>query len=340
VIAAELPSALGLDELQTQRVTQLDGKQLDDEVESLLYLQLKRAFRFFSPSSVHFYEPELKLLLRLALFRAAIWPWHTSYGMRLQNLSYRNEWMHSGGFLGRLLGRLLPRALLKPPARVAEVALPRADKFVSTPLAHRRHAALSRLQLLLYVLGWIGGRYAVQRLLLLSSSQGWAEEEQGSAKLAVWQVLRVLEKVSSLVEFLSFAVFLFRGRYLSIVDRLLGMRLISASRTLPRQVSFEYMNRQLVWQGFTEFLMFLLPLLDVSGWKKTLQQWVRGPTRKSLPAGTCPICNASPINTQYITDCNHSFCYYCLSTAMMEDPAFCCLRCGHKVRSIRRSKSV
>lgn len=340
VIAAEVPSSLGIGDLQTQRVTQLDGKQLDDEVESLLYLQLKRAFRFFSPSAVSFYQPELKLLLRLALFRAAMWPWHTTYGMRLQNLSYRNEWWHGDGLVGRLLRKVIPTVLLKPPSRVAELGLPRTDKFVSTPLTHRRHAALSRLQLLLYVVGWIGGRYIVQRLMLLSSVRGWSEEEQGSAKLAIWQLLHILEKVSSLVEFVSFTVFLFQGRYQSIVARVLGMRLVSASRTLPRQVSFEYMNRQLVWQGFTEFLMFLLPLLDISGWKKTVQQWIRGPARKSLPAGTCPICSASPINTQYLTDCNHSFCYYCLSTAMLEDPAFCCLRCGHKVRSIRRSKSV
>lgn len=39
------------------------------------------------------------------------------------------------------------------------------------------------------------------------------------------------------------------------------MRLTYASRGLNRNVSFEFLNRQLVWNAFTEFLLFLLPLV-------------------------------------------------------------------------------
>ncbi len=41
-------------------------------------------------------------------------------------------------------------------------------------------------------------------------------------------------------------------RYVSILHRLLGMRLVyESTQTLGRNISFEYMNRQLVWHGFT-----------------------------------------------------------------------------------------
>ncbi len=29
------------------------------------------------------------------------------------------------------------------------------------------------------------------------------------------------------------------------------------------QVSYEFMNQQLVWHGFSEFLFFLLPLINI-----------------------------------------------------------------------------
>jgi peroxin-2 len=33
---------------------------------------------------------------------------------------------------------------------------------------------------------------------------------------------------------------------------------------MSRLVSFEYLNRQLVWQELSEFLLFLLPLVNVT----------------------------------------------------------------------------
>ena len=40
-------------------------------------------------------------------------------------------------------------------------------------------------------------------------------------------------------------------RYRTIVDRLLGMRLVPARRLVKRDVSYEFMNRQMVWHAFT-----------------------------------------------------------------------------------------
>ena len=33
---------------------------------------------------------------------------------------------------------------------------------------------------------------------------------------------------------------------------------------MPRALSFEYLNRQLVWHELSELLLFLLPLINVS----------------------------------------------------------------------------
>ena len=116
----------------------------------------------------------------------------------------------------------------------------------------------------------------------------------------------------SLLAFTSFLTFLLNGRYRTLTDRLLRLRLAPPTTQTTREVSFEYLNRQLVWHAFTEFLLFLLPLVGISRWRR----WLTRAWRKTkslvkisnqeeggeeeensgrgelafLPERTCPIC--------------------------------------------------
>lgn len=76
----------------------------------------------------------------------------------------------------------------------------------------------------------------------------------------------------SIAAFTSFLVFLVNGRYRTLLDRLLRIRLAPPASQLRREVSFEYLNRQLVWHAFTEFLLFLLPLVGISRWRRWLSR--------------------------------------------------------------------
>lgn len=82
----------------------------------------------------------------------------------------------------------------------------------------------------------------------------------------------------SIAAFASFLVFLVNGRYRTLVDRILRIRLTPPSAQASREVSFEYLNRQLVWHAFTEFLLFLLPLVGISRWKR----WISRAWRKTV----------------------------------------------------------
>lgn len=84
----------------------------------------------------------------------------------------------------------------------------------------------------------------------------------------------------SIAAFVSFLVFLVNGRYRTLVDRLLRIRLTPPSAQASREVSFEYLNRQLVWHAFTEFLLFLLPLVGISRWRR----WISRAWRKTVNA--------------------------------------------------------
>jgi len=76
----------------------------------------------------------------------------------------------------------------------------------------------------------------------------------------------------SVAAFASFLVFLVNGRYRTLLDRALRLRLSPPSSHVSREVSFEYLNRQLVWHAFTEFLLFLLPLVGISRWRRWLSR--------------------------------------------------------------------
>lgn len=97
--------------------------------------------------------------------------------------------------------------------------------------------------------------------------------------------MRLLSRLTDLVStthsiaaFISFLVFLVNGRYRTLVDRILRIRLTPPSAQASREVSFEYLNRQLVWHAFTEFLLFLLPLVGISRWRR----WVSRAWRKTM----------------------------------------------------------
>ena len=87
----------------------------------------------------------------------------------------------------------------------------------------------------------------------------------------------------SIAAFASFLVFLVNGRYRTLVDRILRMRLAPPSTQISREVSFEYLNRQLVWHAFTEFLLFLLPLVGIGRWRRWVSRaWKK--TKSSIKA--------------------------------------------------------
>eukprot|EP00198_Chlamydomonas_reinhardtii_P002286 XP_001691622.1 predicted protein [Chlamydomonas reinhardtii] len=50
----------------------------------------------------------------------------------------------------------------------------------------------------------------------------------------------------------------------TLLERLLGCRLVWRQAAMSRIISFEYLNRQLVWQELSEALLLLLPMVDLA----------------------------------------------------------------------------
>lgn len=306
------------------RVGQLDASILDGELVDLLKNQLWKIFTTIRPDIKDNYENELLLFLKLLIFKLTVWDHSATYGAKLQNLKF-------------------------------------VDGRVGTALSR----PLSQAQKLGYATLVVGGEFLWGRLeRKISEMNDYSGDyDSRSARLArslrkFSDFLSSLWSISSLANFL---LFLYTGRYSTLILRLLRIRLVPASRTLTRQVNFEFQNRQLVWNAFTEFLLFIVPILNLPKLKrratKLISQGFGSSTTIAagekghgelyfLPERTCPICyqgSAVPgqsnntvayhtevTNPYEANECGHIYCYVCITTKLLENSGegWNCLRCS------------
>ncbi|KAK4147807.1 peroxisomal biogenesis factor 2 [Dichotomopilus funicola] len=145
--------------------------------------------------------------------------------------------------------------------------------------------APSRWQKSLYGLITVGGRYVWAKWedWLMEQDDGFEGPTPTIQRLSNWS--STLSTVHASAAFASFVVFLLHGRYRTLLDRVLRMRLAPPTSQVSREVSFEYLNRQLVWHAFTEFLLFVLPLIGINKWRRWLARTWRK-TKKIMSTST------------------------------------------------------
>ncbi|KAI8975032.1 Pex12 amino terminal region-domain-containing protein [Mycotypha africana] len=202
--------------IKVMRVSQLDSDILDVELFDILKEQLWSALSLFKPTIKERFEPELLGLLNLILFKLSVYDSSATYGAQLQNLQYRNEQKHGGA--------------------LESIA---------------KNAALTKTQKILYGLFAVGGQYVWTRLNRYITSEGWGELEEFDPRNKIYRVLQTGEKYWKAFSLLNFLIFLRNGKYRTLIDRVLRMRLVYAKKSMNRQVSFEFLNRQMVWHAFT-----------------------------------------------------------------------------------------
>ena len=226
------------------RVGQVDAELLDEELLTLLKDQVGEALKYFGASLREDYGSEILLALRAVLFKLSIWDHSASYGATLQGLKYTDA---------------------------------RSSSLSASPPTRFQKAA--------YGLLTVFGRYGWEKWEdYLAASSGvddysYTPQAPSPHRQLLDQLSRFTSfasNIHSAAAFASFLVFLVNGRYRTLIDRLLRLRLVPASSQVSREVSFEYLNRQLVWHAFTEFLLFLLPLVGIGRWRRWISRaWRR-----------------------------------------------------------------
>ncbi|KAJ1970986.1 peroxisome assembly protein (Peroxin-2) [Dimargaris xerosporica] len=220
---------------RVSRVNQLDADLLDADLTDSLLDSWRKAMERFTTDYKHWLEPEITAVLHAAVYWFTVaGPSNATYGAQLQNLRYRNEFAHH-----------------RLPLRSS-------------------HAPLSRWQMAGYGVLLVGGQYGWTRLNRWITVAGWSEFDDLTWQKKAWRLVQLADKWYHTAALLNFLIFLVRGRYKSLITRVLGMRLVYARPQMQHQVSFEFLNRQMVWYAFTEFLMFILPLINLRRVKRAV----------------------------------------------------------------------
>lgn len=220
------------------RVGQVDAELLDEELLDLFKGQVEEALKYYGQHLRNDWHAEIQLALRTVLFKLTIWDHDASYGATLQNLKYIDA-------RGSLPGGIMA------PAKSWQKAI---------------HGIVS-----------VGGRYGWSKWTdFLLDQEGGYDEPSPRIKL-LSRLSTLASTTHSVVALASFMVFLVNGQYRTVLDRILRLRLTPRTTQVSREVSFEYLNRQLVWHAFTEFLLFLLPLVGISRWRR----WIARAWRKT-----------------------------------------------------------
>ncbi|KAM4705849.1 peroxisome biogenesis factor 2 [Rhinophrynus dorsalis] len=200
----------------------------------------------------------------------------------------------------------------------------------------KNYRPMNKQQKVWFALFTIGGKWLEERGYDLLSNHPFGTSFQKTKS-----VLNAVSGLLKLGALLNFLIFLQQGKFATLTERLLGIRSVFRKPQDIRQVGFDYMNREILWHGFAEFLIFLLPLINTHKLKSKLFSWlkplkVQGHNDPSLAVlcKECCLCGEWPAMPHTI-GCSHVFCYYCIKSNCMADMYFTCPKCSSPVHSLQ-----
>lgn len=226
-------------------------------------------------------------------------------------------------------------------------------RFVDT--RSRANSPISVYQKVGYGVLVVGGGYLWQKIEDYLARASYSSSDTAMVD-RIRTVVDMLTSIWSFSTLANFVIFLFNGKYSTLVLRILRMRLASTTRQVNKQVNFEFQNRQLVWNAFTEFLLFILPLLNLPKLKRTAVRFLSGSPKNNeseaelafLPQKTCAICYKQDADNDIITNgyqgdsCGHVYCYICLKSKLgeVDGEGWNCLRCGSLIKECKPFRDV
>jgi len=261
-------------------------------------------------------QPELDALLQAVLWRYSVWLDAPTPGGRLQNVRHA-----------------------------------RADGGSVSPEPMHRRQKLVFLALNV-LLPWLGLRIRgwAQALEDAGSSAAEGRPEgllrRWSRALARWYLRSAAPRVGVLYAACAaanFLAFLRHGTFSSLSDRLLGVRMVHVDPQARRQVAFEYMNRVMIWNGLSEFLLTVMPLLNMAKLRQSMtRRFFPKALQRSMDADaerSCCLCGAAPVTVPMRSDCGHIFCYFCITSEQMDHPGnVVCPYCSSRIQRVHHAQ--
>ncbi|KAF8792161.1 peroxisome biogenesis factor 2-like [Argiope bruennichi] len=283
-----------------RRVDQLDANVLDEELLHLLNTQYRKAFIYLPNSILARLGPELDVLFKFLFKYLPLSVLKCTFGQNLFQLQYHRSGSHQ----------------LASNNRLCTLA------FISVCVP------------------WLWDR--IVRKIILT----WPNNELSNKTLDASYVLeRKFSAAHQLFALINFCIFLQKSTYLTLYERLLKVRPLYSVQQNIRSVQNDNIDRELLWHGLSEFLGFALPLINVTKIKGFFKRTFMPKSYKShykkyfIHNNLCSICGDIP-NFPHTFGCSHVFCYYCISSIVLADPAYLCLDCDIKANGIENLKPL
>ncbi|XP_060532676.1 peroxisome biogenesis factor 2 [Cylas formicarius] len=267
------------------RITQINAIYLDEEVFRLFNEMLQNISRHLPLGCISPFEPELELLLRLAIIKYSLFNKNATFGQDLVNIKYSN-----------LTGT---RKVLYLFTHISSYIKKRCE--LSRPF-HYMNVFNFRVY-------------------------------------TVWEILHLL----------NLSLFLRSGSKPKLIERILGLNQVYDKKDIsPRLHQSKYLARELLWNGFIEFLLFIVPMINYRKMMRMLKNfsplhrksYTLTLNRNMTIQTKCAHCGQNPILPHHM-ECSHIFCYICLSGNQKMDSKYECPLCEHKnVNTICRSVSM
>ncbi|CAH1117919.1 unnamed protein product [Phaedon cochleariae] len=255
------------------RVTQMNAVYLDKEIFKTLYQLFIDSTRNLPPGFIAPYEPELKLLLHLALLHSSLCKEGSTFGQQLLSIRY-----------------------------------------------HKINSA----QKILYLIANCF-EYVKNKLEFTAPSH--------NINNTIFKIYTVIK----LLDFINLSIFLRNGVKPLLLERILCLNQVYATDNVQRQYESKYLARELLWNGFIELLVFILPLINYHKIKRAIRNInpFHVKTKYSVVANRsmtmhskCAYCGENPILPHHM-GCSHIFCYVCLKGNQVADSKFECPACEH-----------
>jgi peroxin-2 len=352
--SATSSSVIGRATATVPRVFQLDGEKVEAEISKLLQGQITSGVELLDGVSRVAYQwaDEVRLLLGAVVFRLGVWESSQTFGDRMMNTVYRDE--RAAARLGRAESPLAvastaPSRTLKLLHLVLSLLLPYVFRQVEQYVLERDWAA------------WRGGGSGGNDVRGGADEDGDAEGDSSGATHRILTALvppgahrQVFAKsvkyataAMGVAELLNYLAFLTTGKFRTVADRILGLRLVHGRQRMVRQVSLYYMNQAIFWQVVLGFASVLLPLLRlgrvwsaVSGFREHLTASSSSPGSSSSDAAAsrehcafCGIARSNLAQVRQLRPCGHLACYYCHAARAQARDSVTCPLCSRAVTS-------
>lgn len=305
------------------RVLQIDAKNLDNEIDEIINKSISNLFNDkLSINSINLpnflanlnnkYLNEFKLLVKLLIFKLTIWDKNSSYGLILQNLIYcDNKHINNNNKLKNNELSKFKKVLL-----LSTVVL---------------GYAFNKLESVIYSLDDEDDDENEYDEDEFEDEETEFNEKKNinTKQLTIWKkkiikkslvilkiILPKLTNIFKVLSFSNFIIFLVNGRYPNLINRIFRLRykrinsMDVSFASNPETISFEFQNRQLIWNTLTEFLVYILPIISLPKLKRNLNNFMYKSLGSSTDSGDSESGNDSLKNTyKFLPERVCAICY-------------------------------